>query len=139
MLDGFDATKIARYDANKKQQLLTDSGIVRNRLKIESTITNARAYLEMQSSAAGFSDFIWSFVDGNAIQNRWRSMADIPAETEISASMAKELKRKGFRFVGSTICYAFMQAMGLVNDHLIECYRHEECMRLDIGDAKRAE
>lgn len=131
VLDGFDAGKIARYDDKKKQQLLSDSGIVRNRLKIESAITNAQAYLKMQSSTDGFSDFIWSFVDGTAIQNRWRKIADVPSQTEISANMAKELKRHGFRFVGSTICYAFMQAMGLVNDHLIDCFRYDQCNSLE--------
>lgn len=132
VLDGFDPAKIARYDDKKKQQLLSDSGIVRNRLKIESVITNAQAYLEMQSSTDGFSNFIWSFVDGAAIQNRWRKIADIPNQTEKSADMAKELKRNGFRFVGSIICYAFMQAMGLVNDHLIDCFRYDQCHRLAL-------
>lgn len=135
VLDGFDPGKIARYDDKKKQQLLSDSGIVRNRLKIESAITNAQAYLEMQSSTDGFSDFIWSFVDGTAIQNRWSKIADIPSRTEISANMAKELKRNGFRFVGPTICYAFMQAMGLVNDHLIDCFRYDHCNRLELKNS----
>ena len=131
VLDGFAPGKIARYDDKKKQQLLSDSGIVRNRLKIESAITNAQAYLEMQSSTVGFSDFIWSFVDGTAIQNRCRKIADVPSQTGISGNMAKELKRHGFRFVGSTICYAFMQAMGLVNDHLIDCFRYDQCNSLE--------
>ncbi|MDP6264840.1 MAG: DNA-3-methyladenine glycosylase I [Pseudomonadales bacterium] len=132
VLDGFDPLKIARYDERKKQQLLSDGGIVCNRLKIESVITNAQAYLEIESHTDGFSDYIWSFVDGTAIQSRWRRVTDIPAESRISANMAKELKRSGFRFVGSTICYAFMQAMGLVNDHLVDCFRHEECHSLEI-------
>lgn len=131
VLDGFDPGKIARYDENKKQQLLSDSGIVRNRLKIEAAIKNAQLYLAIQSSSSGFSELIWSFVNGNAIQNRWQTTAEIPAETELSAKMAKELKRAGFRFVGATICYAFMQAMGLVNDHVVTCFRHEQCKELE--------
>jgi len=129
VLDGFDAQKIARYDDRKKQQLLADSGIIRNRLKIDAAIKNAQAYLEVQNSTRGFSEYLWSFVDNKAIQNRWHRTADIPSETEISAKMAKQLKRDSFSFVGSTICYAFMQAMGLVNDHLVSCYRHEECLK----------
>ena len=136
VLDGFDPAKIARYDDKKKQRLLSDVGIVRNRLKIEAAITNAQVYLDIHSSG-GFSEFIWSFVDGKAKQNHWQTVSEIPSETETSITMAKELKRRGFRFVGSTICYAYMQAMGLVNDHLVTCFRHAECSARDMERSGR--
>lgn len=122
--DRFDAKKIARYDARKKKQLLADAGIVRNRLKIDSTIDNARAFLEVQDEFGSFDGYIWKFVDGKPIRNEWRALKEIPASTKESDAMSKDLKKRGFRFVGSTICYAFMQATGMVNDHMVDCFRY---------------
>lgn len=122
--DRFDAKKIARYDARKKKQLLADAGIVRNRLKIDSTIDNARAFLEVQDEFGSFDGYIWKFVDGKPIRNEWRALKQIPASTKVSDAMSKDLKKRGFRFVGSTICYAFMQATGMVNDHMVDCFRY---------------
>ncbi|MEW8538638.1 MAG: DNA-3-methyladenine glycosylase I [Candidatus Thiodiazotropha endolucinida] len=119
----FDVARIARYDDADVARLLADPGIVRNRLKVASTIDNARAVLELESGE-GLARLLWSFVDGEPIQNRWRSLQEVPASTPLSDAMSKELKRRGFRFVGSTICYAFMQAVGMVNDHLLCCPRH---------------
>jgi DNA-3-methyladenine glycosylase I len=126
-LDDFDAEKIARYGAHKKKQLLANEGIIRNRLKIDSAIGNARAFLEFRNREGGFSDFIWSFTGNQPRQNFFRTMADVPATTMESEQMSKALKKMGFNFVGGTICYAFMQATGMVNDHLVSCYRHKEC------------
>ena len=123
--DGFNAEAIARYDDRKQQQLLQDEGIVRNRLKIASAIDNAKAFLAVQETFGSFDAFIWDFVDGQTIQNAWRSIEQVPAKTAHSDAMSKELKRRGFRFVGSTICYAFMQAVGMVNDHLVHCFRYQ--------------
>lgn len=125
-LHGFDPQRIARYTEKDLARLLGDPGIIRNRLKCEAMITNARAYLELQAKEGSFADFLWQFVDGEPIQNRWRSITEVPASTPISDRLSKELKRRGFRFVGSTICYAHMQATGMVNDHLCDCYRHAE-------------
>jgi DNA-3-methyladenine glycosylase I len=122
--DRFDAKKIARYDARKKRQLLADPGIVRNRLKIESTIDNARAFLDVQDQFDSFDAYVWRFVDGKPIRNQWRALKEIPARTPASDAMSKDLKKRGFRFVGSTICYAFMQATGMVNDHMVACFRY---------------
>ncbi|MEW8314068.1 MAG: DNA-3-methyladenine glycosylase I [Candidatus Thiodiazotropha endolucinida] len=119
----FDVARIARYDDADVARLLADPGIVRNRLKVASTIDNARAVLELESGE-GLARLLWSFVDGEPIQNHWRSLQEVPASTPLSDAMSKELKRRGFRFVGSTICYAFMQAVGMVNDHLLSCPRH---------------
>jgi DNA-3-methyladenine glycosylase I len=124
--DAFDPAKIARYDDRKVRMLLADAGIVRNRLKIDATIGNARAYLELQSSGTDFSRLLWSFVDDRPIRNAWRSSDQVPASTPVSEAISKELKRRGFRFVGSTIMYAFMQATGMVNDHLMTCFRYPE-------------
>ena len=124
--DGFDPQRIARYRPARVEKLLANPGIVRNRLKIESTVGNARAFLEAQEACDGFAPFIWQFVDGHPIQNRWRTMQDVPVSTPRSDAMSKELKRRGFRFVGTTICYAFMQATGMVNDHIVSCFRHAE-------------
>jgi DNA-3-methyladenine glycosylase I len=120
----FDPEKIARYDAAKVQVLLADPGIVRNRLKIEAAIANARAILDMKAAGSEFSRWLWSFVDGRPVQNKWRRMQQIPVSTPLSDTLSKELKRCGFRFVGSTTVYAFMQAAGMVNDHLVSCYRY---------------
>jgi DNA-3-methyladenine glycosylase I len=121
--DRFDAKKIARYDARKKKSLLADEGIVRNRLKIESAVGNARAFLAVQKELGSFDRFIWSFVGGAPIVNRPRALGDVPARTPESDAMSKTLAKRGFRFVGSTICYAFMQACGLVDDHVSTCFR----------------
>jgi DNA-3-methyladenine glycosylase I len=124
--DNFDPALIARYNRRKVTALMNDAGIVRNRLKIESTIGNARAYLALREDHGRFADFLWQFVDGRPVQNHWSSMRRVPASTAQSDAMSRELKRRGFRFVGSTICYAFMQATGMVNDHTTDCYRHAQ-------------
>lgn len=127
--DEFDPEKIARYDKRKIQRLLADPGIVRNRLKIESTITNARAFLVVQKEYGSFARYIWQFVDGKPIVNRRRTLRGVPARTTESDAMSRALKERGFRFVGSTICYAFMQAAGMVNDHFVYCFRYAELTR----------
>ena len=124
--DGFDAARIARYDENRVAALLADAGIVRNRAKIAATIGNARALLALTADGRSFADFLWQFVGGQPIGNRWASLADVPARTEQSDAMSAALCRAGFKFVGSTICYALMQASGMVNDHLTSCPRHAE-------------
>lgn len=124
--DQFDPLLIAKYGKKKQASLMANPGIVRNRLKIESTIDNAKAFLAVQEEFGNFDQFIWKFVDGQPKQNTWKSMKEVPARTLESDEMCKELKRRGFRFVGSTICYAFMQAVGMVNDHLVDCFRHAE-------------
>lgn len=126
VFDQFDAKKIARYEERKVVELLQDPGIIRNRLKISAAINNARLFLEIQSEQGSFADFIWQFVDGQPIQNNWKSLSDVPVTTLQSEQMSKALKSKGFKFVGSTICYAYMQAVGMVNDHTIDCFRHQE-------------
>jgi DNA-3-methyladenine glycosylase I len=127
--DGFDAARVARYDAGKIESLLQDPGIVRNRLKVAAAVTNAQKFLEVQSEFGSFDSFIWQFVDGKPKQNKLRSIADVPASTPESDAMSKELKRRGFKFVGSTICYAHMQATGMVNDHTTDCFRYKELLR----------
>jgi DNA-3-methyladenine glycosylase I len=122
----FDPNKVARFDKKKIQQLLKDEGIVRNRLKIESTIQNAKAFLKVQEEFGSFDKYIWRFVDGKPKINFWETMAQVPARTKESDAMSKDLLSRGFKFVGSTICYAHMQATGMVNDHLIGCFRHKE-------------
>ncbi len=124
--DNFDVNKVAEYDQQKIDELLSNSGIVRNRLKINSAISNAKAFINIQTQHGSFSKFIWSFVDGKPIKNSWRSNTEVPASTEVSDKMAKELKKRGFNFVGTTICYSFMQATGMVNDHVVDCFRHNE-------------
>src|ERR1700674_360798 len=124
--DRFDPAKVARYDRSKVRRLLADPGIIRNRLKIQSAITNARAFLAVQEEFGSFSRYIWQLAGGRPRINRWRSMRKIPARTPQSDAMSRALKERGFRFVGSTICYAFMQAAGMVNDHLVGCFRYEE-------------
>jgi DNA-3-methyladenine glycosylase I len=128
--DGFDAHKIAHYDDRKVQALLANPEIVRNRRKIQAAIENARAFLALQSHSGSFDAFLWQFVDGQPRQNAWQAMQDVPASTRESDAMSKELKRHGFTFVGTTICYAFMQAVGMVNDHLVECFRWQEVQLL---------
>jgi DNA-3-methyladenine glycosylase I len=124
--DGFDARKVARYDARRTARLLADPGIVRNRLKVAAAVRNARAFLAVQGEFGTFDRYIWGFVGGGPRVNRWRSVKEVPARTAESDAMSKDLKRRGFTFVGSTICYAFMQATGMVNDHLVGCFRHAE-------------
>jgi len=126
---GFDPAKVARFDKRRIERLLTNEGIVRNRLKIESTVSNARAFLKLQREPGGFDRFVWRFVGGVPKVNRWRSMRNVPASTRESDALSVALKQRGFRFVGSTICYAFMQATGLVNDHLVSCERYEQVGR----------
>ena len=123
---GFDPVKVARFSPGRVEKLLQDPGIVRNRLKVESTVENARRVLELQEEPDGFSGLLWGFVDGEPLVGGWKSLAELPAETPLSKAMSKELKRRGFRFVGPTVCYAFMQAAGLVNDHTVGCFRYAE-------------
>ncbi|HEY4989223.1 MAG TPA: DNA-3-methyladenine glycosylase I [Opitutaceae bacterium] len=125
--DGFDPAAIAAYDARKVRTLLSDPGIVRNRLKIASTITNARAFLKLQRESGSFSRHLWSFVGGSQRVNHRRSALNVPSRSSQSDAMSRDLKSRGFRFVGTTICYAFMQASGMVNDHLVACPRHVAC------------
>jgi len=124
--DDFDAQLIARYKKRKIGQLLENAGIVRNRMKIEATVGNANAFLRVQSEYGSFDSYIWQFVGGQPKQNRWRSLKRLPASTPDSDRMSKDLKERGFKFVGTTICYAFMQAAGMVNDHLVKCFRYQE-------------
>jgi DNA-3-methyladenine glycosylase I len=124
--DGFDAGRVARYNPKKVERLMANPGIVRNRLKIESAISNARVFLDVQKQAGSFDAYIWGFVGGKPRVNTVRGMGDVPASTSESDAMSKDLKKRGFRFVGTTICYAFMQATGMVNDHAVDCFRYRE-------------
>lgn len=124
--DRFDPVKVSRYGEKKLAALLEDEGIVRNRLKVNSAVRNANAFLKIQDEFGSFDNYIWDFVDGRTVLNRWRSLAEVPATTDVSDRMSKDLKKRGFNFVGSTICYAFMQATGMVNDHVVTCFRHGE-------------
>jgi DNA-3-methyladenine glycosylase I len=123
---GFDPQVVARFGTRDVKRLLNDAGIVRNRLKIESSINNAKRFLEVQQEFGSFDTYLWSFVGGSPIVNRWKTLEEIPAKTDLSDKVSKDLKNRGFRFVGSTIIYAHLQAVGLVNDHLIDCYRYNE-------------
>lgn len=123
---GFDVAKVARFDATRLARLLENPGIVRNRLKIASTVQNAKSFLEVQREFGSFDNYLWRFVDGRPIVNELRSTKDLLAKSDVSDALSKDLKRRGFNFVGSTICYAFMQAVGMVNDHLVDCYRRPE-------------
>ena len=124
---GFDPEKVARYTPRRIDRLLADPGIVRNRLKVESAVTNAKAFLEVVDRYGSFSDYVWGFVDGTPVQNRFERDEDVPATSAVSDALAGDLKQRGFRFVGSTIVYAHMQATGMVNDHVLGCFRHREC------------
>jgi len=124
--DGFEPEKMARYRPARIERLMGDAGIVRNRAKIEASVTNARAYLAIEE-AQGFSTYLWGFVDGKPIQNRFRKLGDVPAQTPLAETISKDLKQRGFRFCGPTIVYAFMQATGMVNDHMVACHRYDEC------------
>ncbi len=125
--DNFDPAKIARYTERKIASLLDNPGIVRNRLKVRSAVTNAQIFLDIQAECGSFDSYIWQFVDGATIRNRWKTLGDIPATSPESDAMSKAMKKRGFKFVGSTICYAFMQSAGMVNDHLTRCFRHKQC------------
>lgn len=124
--ENFDPAVVARFDEQKVAELLLNPGIVRNRLKVASTISNARAFLQVQEQFGSFDAYLWRFVDGRPIQNSWRSIKEVPASTPVSDSLSRDLKKRGFRFVGSTICYAMMQAVGMVNDHTVDCFRWQE-------------
>ncbi len=123
--DQFDAEIIAQYDYNKIQELLQNDGIIRNKLKVNATVQNAKAFLKIQDEFSSFSTYIWQFVSGTPIKNNWHSIKEVPARTKESDAMSKDLKKRGFKFVGSTICYAYMQATGMVNDHTTDCFRYE--------------
>jgi len=125
--DQFDAEKIARYGESKIAELLQNPGIIRNRQKVRSTVKNAQAYLDILEKEGSFSHFLWQFVDGQPIQNEWQTIAEVPAKTAVSESLSKALKKRGFSFVGPTIVYAFMQAVGMVNDHMVNCFRYQAC------------
>ena len=127
--DHFDPATVAKYGQKKRKNLLADTGIVRNRLKIEAVIQNAQMFLDVQQEFGTFDEYIWRFVGSEPKQNAWKSIKEVPAKTPESDAMSKDLKRRGFKFVGSTICYAFMQAVGMVNDHLVECFRHTQLSR----------
>ncbi len=124
--DDFDANKVANYDQRRVQELLTNPTVIRNKLKIQSAITNARAFLKLQKEFGSFDSYLWNFVDGRPKQNEWKSWMEIPSRTEISDILSKDLKRRGFVFVGSTICYSMMQAVGMVNDHTVYCFRYKD-------------
>jgi DNA-3-methyladenine glycosylase I len=126
---GFDPNRVARFDGRRRRTLLLDDGIVRNRLKIESAVRNARAFIEVQDTFGSFDAYVWRFVDGKPIHNAWKKPAQVPASTPVSNALSKDLKERGFNFVGTTICYAFMQAVGMVNDHVVGCYRWGEMTR----------
>jgi DNA-3-methyladenine glycosylase I len=132
VFDNFDAERIVRYDRAKLDALMTDPGIVRNRMKIEGTVASARVYLDLMEQG-GFARHLWGYVDGRPIQNAFRTMADVPAATALAEKISKDLKKRGFTFCGPTIVYAFMQAVGMVNDHLVGCFRHQECADLARG------
>ncbi len=125
-LDGFDPVRVAAYSPRRIEALLANKGLIRNRLKMNAAVTNARAFLEVQAAFGSFDRYIWQFVDGRPVRNRWRTTAEIPAWTPQSKTMSRDLKAKGFRFVGPTICYAFMQAVGMVNDHIVDCFCYRE-------------
>lgn len=126
VFDGFDPAKIAKYGEKKKASLMGDAGIIRNRAKIEASVTNAKAFLAVQQEYGSFAKYVWGFVGGKTVQGRRKTSGDIPARTEVSDALSKDLKKRGFKFVGTTIMYAFMQATGMANDHLAQCFRHRE-------------
>lgn len=130
LYDGFDPQLVARYDDQKRAELLTDPAIVRNRAKVAASIGNANAFLEVQAEFGSFSNYIWRFTDGAPIQNAWKTMAEIPAKTALAETISKDLKKRGFKFVGPTIIYAHMQAAGMVNDHVVSCFRYSEVAAL---------
>ena len=125
---GFDAKKIAKYGQKDIDRLIQDAGIVRNKMKINAAVSNAQAFLDVQKEFGSFSDYFWGFTDGKPIVNKWKDMGQIPAKTELAETISKDMKKRGFKFVGPTIIYAHMQATGMVNDHLVSCFRHKECL-----------
>jgi len=127
---GFDPQRVARFDERDRRRLLADAGIVRNRLKVDAAIANARVFLEVQAAHGSFDRWIWSFTDGRPIVNRWRELREMPAQTPLAATISREMRRLGFRFAGPVVVYSHMQATGMVNDHLVSCYRHAEIRRL---------
>jgi len=129
-IDNFDAVRISRYKPARVEKLMQNAGIIRNRLKIEAIIANAKAYLDTQREFGSFARYIWGFVDNKPVVNHFKTMKEVPAETETARAMSKDLKKRGFKFVGPTICYAFMQAVGLVNDHTVDCFRHKQVQKL---------
>ena len=126
----FDAARIARYDQQEIDRLMQDAGIVRNRLKIEAAVKNARGFLQVREEFSSFSDYLWRYVDGKQIVNEWKKLSDIPTHTKISNQLSKDLKKRGFNFIGPTICYAYMQSIGMVNDHTTDCFRYREINQL---------
>ena len=133
LYDGFDPEKVARYREEKIQELMSDSGIIRNRKKIEASINNAVRFLEIRDEFGSFSDYLWGFTGGVPVTNAWEELSEIPASTELSVAVSRDLKKKGFRFMGPTIVYAHLQATGVVNDHLVSCFRYEEILGLSKG------
>lgn len=128
--EGFDPERVAFFDEPRQAELMLDAGIVRNRAKIASAVSNARAFLKVRDEFDGFHRFVWRYVDGKPVRNSWKSLSELPASTPVSDAMSKDLKKRGFNFVGSTICYAFMQSIGMVNDHVVGCFRYPECSEL---------
>ena len=128
--DNFDPVKISKYDAKKINELLNDAGIIRNKMKVNATIQNAKAFLLLKKEFGSFDKYIWQFTGGKTIVNKWKTLKELPAKTKESDAMSKDLKERGFNFVGSTICYAFMQATGMINDHLVTCFRYKEVKKL---------
>jgi len=139
--DSFDPSRVARYDGRKVQELLRNRGIIRNRLKIRSAVQNARVFLEIREEFGTFDRYVWQFVGNRPIHNRWKKLQEIPARTKESDALSRDLKKRGFKFVGSTICYAFMQAVGMVNDHVVDCFRYREIKSAATGrgDSRRVE
>ena len=133
VFDGFDPEKVATYDKKKVRELLRDAGIIRNKLKIDAAIGNAQAFLKVQQEFGSFDGYVWRFVQGRPRQNAWRRHEQVPAKTQQSDALSKDLQKRGFRFVGSTICYALMQATGMVNDHVVSCFRYKELSRQSLG------
>ena len=133
LYDGFDPQIVAGYDEGKRAELLSDPAVVRNRAKVAASIGNAQAFLEVQAEFGTFSDYIWAFTDGQPIQNAWKTLSEIPAKTDLAETISKDLKKRGFKFVGPTIIYAHMQATGMVNDHLVSCFRHSEVAAMSEG------
>ena len=128
--DNFDVKKIAQYDEHKIQALLQDTGIIRNKLKVRAAVSNAQAFLKLQKEFGSFDNYVWAFVNGKHIQNKWEYVKELPGKTKLSDQLSKDLKERGFKFVGSTIVYAYMQATGMVNDHMVNCFRHKEVSKL---------
>lgn len=130
VFDRFDPGAVARYDQRRIDEILTERGIIRNRLKVRSVVENARVFLDLQEREGSFSEYLWGFVDGRPIENRWKYLSQVPAETDLSRRISKDMKKRGFRFVGPVIIYSLIQSAGLVNDHLVDCFRHDECFKM---------